>query len=171
MTLRTALLVAACVSALGACKSDRSKVDEYRQAGAGAETERRSAEAEAYRRSAAERAAAAGPADKATTTLELGAFLQRQQRYRDSLAPLQESLAAARAAGLSPEAIALRQVWLARALAPLNRWKEGADLLKAAVPAVGGLSGGDARLAADVMDVYRTRLPQLGMDAGFLDNP
>jgi hypothetical protein len=144
-------------------------VDEYRQAGAGAEAERRSAESEAYRRSAAERAGAVGPAEKAATTLELGAFLQRQQRFRDSLAPLQESLAAAREAGLPAEAFALRQVWLARALAPLNRWKEGADLLKAAVPAVGGPSGEDARLAADVMDVYRVRLPQLGMDAGFLD--
>lgn len=171
MTLRTTLLLAACLAVLGACKSDRSKVDEYRQAGAAAEAERRSAEAEAFQRSAAERAAAAGPAEKAATTLELGAFLQRQQRFRDSLAPLQESLAAAREAGLPPEAVALRQVWLARALAPLNRWKEGADLLREAVPVTDRLAGEDATLAADVMSVYRVRLPQLGMDAAFLGQP
>lgn len=168
MTSRAALMAAMCIAALGGCKSAPSKVDEYRAAAVSAEAGRRSAESEAYRRSAAERAAAEGPHQRAAATLELGTFLQRQQRYRESVAPLQQSLAAAREAGLPPEAQAVRQFWLARAFAPLNRWAEGAALLREAAPMADRLNAEDGRLASDVMDVYRVRLPQLGMDAGFL---
>jgi hypothetical protein len=155
--------------ALAGCASKKAVVEEYQREAKTSETESRSADAEAFHRSAAERAQELGPAEQSDSLLGLGVQLQSQQRFKESLVPLSDSLAKAQEAGLAPTALAVRQVRLAQSYAALNRWKDGAAFLKPAVPAARTLTGEDGRLARDVMDVYRTRLPELGLDAGFLE--
>lgn len=162
-----ALLFAAAVVA--GCASEKGVVEQYQREAKTSEAESRSADAEAYHRSAAQRAEELGPAQQSDTLLGLGVQLQSQQRFKESLVPLSDSLAKAHEAGMAPTALALRQVRLAQSYAALNRWKDGAAFLKPAVPAARTLTGEDGRLARDVMDVYRTRLPELGLDAGFLE--
>lgn len=157
------------VVALAGCASKKEVVEEYQREAKTSETESRSADAEAFHRSAAERAQELGPAEQADSLLGLGVQLQSQQRFKESLVPLSDSLAKAQEAGMAPTALAVRQVRLAQSYAALNRWKDGAAFLKPAVPAARTLTGEDGRLARDVMDVYRTRLPVLGLDAGFLE--
>lgn len=167
----TSLLTLAIVLAatLGGCASKKDVVEQYQREARTSETETRSADAEAFHRSAAERARELGPGEQADTLLGLGAQLQSQQRFKESLAPLNESLAKAQEAGMAPTAVAIRQVRLAQSYGALNRWKEGAAVLKSSMPAARSLTGDDGKLAADVIDVYRTRLPELGLDAAFLN--
>jgi|GEM_PF-4829109 len=165
-----AILVVALASAiLAGCASKKDTVEQYQRDAKTSETESRSADAEAYHRSAAQRADELGPTEQSNTLLGLGVQLQSQQRFKESLVPLSDSLAKAQEAGMAPTALAVRQVRLAQSYAALNRWKDGAAFLKPAVPAARTLTGEDGRLARDVMDVYRTRLPELGLDAGFLE--
>ena len=154
---------------LGGCASKKDVVEQYQREARTSETEARSADAEAFHRSAAERARELGPAEQSDTRLGLGVQLQSQQRFRESLAPLGESVAKAQEAGMPPTAVALRQVRLAQSYGALNRWKEGAAVLKSAMPSALDLTGDDGKLATDVIEVYRTRLPELGLDAGFLN--
>lgn len=165
-----ALFTAALVAALLAgCATKKDVVQQYQRDAKTSETESRSADAEAFHRSAAQRAEELGPAEQSDTLLGLGVQLQSQQRFKESLVPLSDSLAKAQEAGMAPAALAVRQVRLAQSYAALNRWQDGAAFLKPAVPAAKTLTGEDGRHARDIMDVYRTRLPQLGIDASFLD--
>lgn len=154
---------------LAGCASKKDVVEQYQREARTSETEARSADAEAFHRSAAQRAEELGPAEQSDALLGLAVQLQSQQRFKESLVPLSDSLAKAQEAGMAPTALAVRQVRLAQSYAALNRWQDGAAFLKPAVPAAKTLTGADGRLARDVMDVYRTRLPELGLDAGFLN--
>ena len=151
------------------CASKPDPVDQYQVAAAASESEQRGVDAEGYHRSAVERARALGPARQSEALLGLGAFLQRELRFRESLAPLNESLAIARAANLGAGELALRRVHLARSYGALNRWQDGAVELRAAMPAARSLDGDAGKLARDVIDVYRVRLPALQIDSSFLD--
>jgi hypothetical protein len=160
--------VALAAALLVGCASRKGVVDQYQREAKASETESRSADAEAFHRSAVQRAEELGPAEQSDTLLGLGVQLQSQQRFKESLVPLSDSLAKAQEAGMAPAALAVRQVRLAQSYAALNRWQDGAAFLKPAVPAARTLTGADGRLARDIMDVSRTRLPELGLDAGFL---
>jgi hypothetical protein len=155
--------------ALAGCTSRQSVVQKYQREAQASEAAARSADAEGYHRSAVERSRKLGLAEQAEALLGLGAFLQRQLRFSESLAPLHESLAKAGDAIMPPSALAVRQLRLARSYGALDRWREGAAVLQAAMPSAKTLTGEDGQLARDVTEVYRARLPQLGMDAGFLD--
>ncbi|MBX9965446.1 MAG: hypothetical protein K2Y35_20485 [Burkholderiales bacterium] len=169
--MRTSALFIAVViaTAVAGCSSRKDVVEQYQRDAKTSEAESRSADAEAFHRSAAERAQELGPAEQSESLLGLGVQLQTQQRFKESLVPLSDSLAKAQEAGMAPTALAVRQVRLAQSYAALNRWKDGAAFLKPAVPAAKTLTGEDGRHARDIMDVYRMRLPQLGLDAGFLE--
>lgn len=163
------LLPALLLAAVAGCASKQSTVKTYERAAQKSEASKQSTDAEGYYRSAVERSRKLGPAEQADTLLALGAFLQRQLKFSDSLAPLNESLAQAIVAIMPPSALSVRQVRLAKSYGALNRWKEGAEMLKAAMPSAATLTGDDGKMARDVIDVYRVRLPELGMDASFLD--
>jgi hypothetical protein len=163
------LLSVLLLATLAGCASKQSTVDKYERAAKASEASAQSADAEGYYRSAVERSRTLGPAEQADTLLALGAFLQRQLKFSASLAPLTESLAQASVAIMPPSALSVRQVRLAKSYGALNRWKEGAAMLHAAMPSAATLTGDDGKMARDVIDVYRVRLPELGMDASFLD--
>jgi len=163
------LLPLALLAIVAACGSKPDTVKEYQRAAQASESEARSVDAEGYHRSAVERSRSLGPAKQSEALLGLGAFLQRELRFRESLAPLNESFAKALEGSLGDAQQALRRVHLAKSYGALNRWKEGAAELRAATPAAKTLTGDDGKLARDVMDVYRVRLTELNMDASFLD--
>ncbi len=163
------LVPALLLATLAACASKESAVEKYQRAAKASESEARSTDAEGYHRTAVERSRKLGLAEQSDALLGLGAFLQRQLRFSDSIAPLNESLEKAGAAIMPPSALAVRQVRLAKSYGALNQWKDGALMLQSAMPSAKNLTGDDGQVARDVIDVYRTRLPELGMDAGFLE--
>jgi hypothetical protein len=163
------LLATLLLATLAACASKQSAVEKYQRAAQASEADARSVDAEGYHRSAVERSRKLGPAEQSDALLGLGAFLQRQLRFSESLAPLDESLDKAGIAIMPPSALAVRQVHLAKSYGALNRWKEGAAMLQSAMPSAKNLTGEDGQMARNVIDVYRARLPELGMDASFLD--
>ncbi|MEO8037707.1 MAG: hypothetical protein ABI794_03005 [Betaproteobacteria bacterium] len=163
------LLTALLAATIAGCASKPDPVARYQVAAGASEREQRGVDAEGYHRSAVERARVLGPAKQSEALLGLGAFLQRELRFRDSLAPLNESLVMARAANLGTTEVALRRVHLAKSYGALNRWQDGAAELRAAMPDARSLDGDAGKLAREVIDVYRVRLPALLIDATFLD--
>lgn len=155
---------------LAGCADDKHVVKTYTRAGAEAEATRRSDDAEAYHRSAVERARASlGRQDQSDALFRLGTFYRKQARFQESIPPLIESVSLALEADTVDElALGRRYAELSRSYAALNRWQDGAAMMRNVVPLQPRYPADEAAEIAELASVYRTRLTELGLDAAFL---
>jgi len=168
-TLWKALLASLVLLAVPGCGSKKDVVDRYAREAAGAEATRRSDDAEGFYRSAVERARELGAADQADALLQLGSFYRRQTGFAEAVTALEESARLDAGTGAPrPLPAARRGLDLARALAALDRWPEGAAALRSTTPFLGALPADEARAASELAAAYRRRLPRLGLDTAGL---
>jgi tetratricopeptide (TPR) repeat protein len=161
--LRITVITLALVLSAG-CGPKRDAYDWYSQAGARAESNQSGADAEAYYVSALHRARTTlGRQEQSDALYKLGAFYRRSARFQEAARALTESLDLAADARITDTlAIGRRRVELARALAALNRWGEGAVALRTVVPDVGRYPPEEADEIRELLAVYRSRLTALG---------
>lgn len=152
------------------CSSDNAMFEKYRKAAVEAEADGSGTNAEAYYVSALHRARASlGKAEQSDALYQLGVFYRRQARFGEAAPALTESLDLAADARITdPVAVSRRRVELARSLAALNRWAEGASALRPVIEHVGRFPEGEAAEIRELLAVYRARLAALGADASLL---
>jgi hypothetical protein len=169
VTLPVCIMGLAAVLATG-CSSDNALFEKYRKAAIEAEADGSGTNAEAYYVSALHRARASlGKAEQSDALYELGVFYRRKARFGEAAPALTESLDLAADARITdPVAVSRRRVELARALAALNRWNEGASTLRPVIEHVGRFPEGEAAEIRELMAVYRARLAALGADPSVL---
>ena len=169
---RRCLLVPALVTllTLAACSSDKKVVRTYTKEGTTAEATQRSVDAEAYYASAVQRARASlGKAEQSDALFNLGSYYRKQTRFKESVSPLFESLSLALEAGTVGELdLGRRYAELARSYAALNRWQDGEAMMRNVVPLRSRYPAHEATALTELAAVYKTRLTELGLDAGFL---
>lgn len=162
------LLVGLALAGTG-CSPEKKVVERYTREAAVAERDDRAPDAEGLYRSAVTRARALDAARQSDALYRLGAFYRGETRYRDAVGPLEESITLAnRAGGVPAIDLARRHVELAKALAALNRWPEGAASLGSAAPGIAQMTGAEADDARELVAVYRGRLEALGLDTSSL---
>lgn len=148
------------------CSSQKKVYQQYTAAGTTAEKQQDRVEAEGWYLSAVERARTLGKVEQSDALFRLGVFYRRQARFADAAKAMQESLATEQAAGRNdPLETARRQAELARDFAALNRWNDGARLLRDLAPAAARFAGNEAAELRELVVVYRQRLTALGLDA------
>lgn len=151
---------------LSGCSNRKDVVETYAREGTAARQDQRGTDAEAFFLSAVERARPLDAATQSDALWRLGAFYREQGRFRDAVAPLEESLdLAARSGRIDPAGVARRRIELAKAYAVLNRWTDGRDQLRDASAGLPGLTAAEAADARELIDVVRERLNALGASA------
>lgn len=171
MTHRAMLaVVPAMLLALAGCSSDKQVVRTYTKEGTTAEATQRSADAEAYYLSAVQRARASlGKPEQSDALFNLGSYYRKQTRFKDAVSPLFESVSLALESGTMDELdLGRRYAELARSYAALNRWQDGAAMMRNVAPLRDRYPAEEATALGELADVYKTRLTELGMDASFL---
>lgn len=148
------------------CSTEKKVFEQYTKAGTQSEQARSGTDAEGFYVSALERARASlGKVEQSDALYNLGAFYRREARFAEAERAMTESLALARESGRFDDlAIGRRQLELARDLAALNRWHEGAPALRTLTPLVTRYPADEAADIRLLAEVYRERLATLGMD-------
>ncbi len=151
---------------MSGCSNRKDVVETYAREGTAARQDQRGTDAEAFFLSAVERSRPLDDATQSEALWRLGAFYREQARFRDAVAPLEESLAlAVRSGRIDPTGLARRRIELAKTYAVLNRWNDGRDQLREASTGLPGLTAPEAEDARELIDVYRERLQALGASA------
>jgi len=112
-----------------------------------------------------------GKQEQSTALYNLGSFYRRHAKFKESAVALEESLSIAKDAGTFDQAaIGRRRIELAVSYAGLDRWKEGAALLREIIPVASQYTGQEAEFLKLVFSKYKERLIALGEDASFIPN-
>lgn len=166
--LLPAVLIA--IALFAGCADEKAVVKTYSRAGSEAEATQRSSDAEAYHLSAVHRARESlGRHEQSDALFRLGSLYRKQARFQAAVPPLIESVSLALESGTVDELdLGRRYAELARSYAALNRWQDGAAMMRNVVPLQPRYSADEAADLAELASVYRTRLTELGLDTGFL---